>query len=48
MKKHIICYGDSNTHGYDGDSGQRFSEQIRWTKILQEKFPSLDFSTMNL
>lgn len=37
MKKHIICYGDSNTHGYDGDSGQRFSEQIRWTKILQEK-----------
>lgn len=36
MKKHIICYGDSNTHGYDGESGQRFNEDIRWTKILQE------------
>lgn len=36
MKKHIICYGDSNTHGYDGESGQRFNEDIRWTKLLQE------------
>ena len=41
MKKHILCLGDSNTHGYcadpadcaDGDS--RFNENERWTSLLQ-------------
>ena len=28
MKKHIVCYGDSNTHGYDGDTGLRFDEKV--------------------
>ena len=42
MKKHIICLGDSNTHGYCADPndcadhGIRFNESERWTKRLQE------------
>lgn len=41
--KHIVCYGDSNTHGYcadpcDTESGSnRFSENERWTCLLQKK-----------
>ncbi|MEG1540906.1 MAG: GDSL-type esterase/lipase family protein, partial [Oscillospiraceae bacterium] len=43
MKKHIVCLGDSNTHGYcadpndsaDGDLG-RFNENERWTCLLQK------------
>lgn len=43
MKKHILCLGDSNTHGYCADpsdcadGGGRFNEQERWTCLLQEK-----------
>ncbi len=43
MKKHILCLGDSNTHGYCADpadcadGGIRFNESERWTKLLQEK-----------
>lgn len=42
MKKHIVCYGDSNTHGYCADpadclgGGIRFSEEQRWTCLVQE------------
>lgn len=41
MKKHIICLGDSNTHGYCADpkdcadGGIRFNENERWTCLLQ-------------
>lgn len=35
MKKHIVCFGDSNTHGYDGDTLGRFDETERWTCLLQ-------------
>ena len=41
MKKHILCLGDSNTHGYCADPGDcadggiRFNESERWTKRLQ-------------
>ena len=37
MKKHIVCIGDSNTHGYCADpndcadGGIRFNENERWT-----------------
>ena len=34
MKK-IVCFGDSNTYGYDPSTGGRFDETIRWPKILQ-------------
>lgn len=43
MKKHILCLGDSNTHGYCADpadcadGGIRFNERERWTRLLQEK-----------
>ena len=38
MKKHIVCFGDSNTHGYfpvEGGLG-RFNENERWTCLLQK------------
>ena len=41
MKKHILCLGDSNTHGYCADPadcadrGDRFNEAERWTCRLQ-------------
>ena len=41
MKKHIVCLGDSNTHGYCADPadcadhGDRFNENERWTCLLQ-------------
>ena len=40
MKKHIVCLGDSNTHGYCADpadcadGGARFNENERWTCLL--------------
>ena len=43
MKKHIVCFGDSNTHGYCADPndcidhGDRFNEAERWTCLLQQK-----------
>ena len=43
MKKHIVCFGDSNTHGYCADPndtvthGSRFDESERWTCLLQQK-----------
>lgn len=33
--KNILCFGDSNTWGYIPGTGNRFSEGIRWTSILQ-------------
>ena len=39
MKK-IICYGDSNTFGYNPIDNSRFDENIYWTSILQKKLPS--------
>lgn len=34
--KNIMCYGDSNTHGYDGATGGRFPWGVRWTSRVQE------------
>lgn len=36
MRKTILCFGDSNTHGYCAATGGRFDEAVRWTGILQE------------
>ncbi len=42
MKKHIVCLGDSNTHGYAADitdtedHTNRFNENERWTQLLQK------------
>lgn len=41
MRKHIVCLGDSNTHGYCADpkdcadGGNRFNEQERWPRVLE-------------
>lgn len=35
--KHIVCFGDSNTHGYCAETGGRFDEQTRWTRLLEKK-----------
>lgn len=37
MKRHIVCFGDSNTHGYCAMTGGRFDETQRWCCLLQEK-----------
>lgn len=34
MKKTIICFGDSNTHGYDTATDGRFDEGTRYTGLL--------------
>lgn len=42
MKKHILCIGDSNTHGFctdpseSADHGGRYNEEERWTCLLQK------------
>lgn len=36
MKKRVLCYGDSNTWGYDTVTDGRFDEDTRWTGILQK------------
>lgn len=33
--KTILCYGDSNTWGYEPGSGRRYSFETRWTGLLQ-------------
>ena len=33
--KTILCYGDSNTFGYDPSSGLRFPETVRWPGRLR-------------
>lgn len=37
MKKHIVCFGDSNTHGYCAQNNGRFDENQRWTCLLQKR-----------
>jgi hypothetical protein len=29
MKK-VLCYGDSNTYGFDAENGARFPDSVRW------------------
>jgi len=36
MKKRILCFGDSNTWGYDTETLERFDEDTRWTYKLSE------------
>jgi lysophospholipase L1-like esterase len=35
--KNILCYGDSNTWGYDAETKDRFPMHVRWTGILQQR-----------
>ncbi len=40
MKKRILCFGDSNTWGYIPGTAERYSEDERWTCLLQNKLGS--------
>lgn len=31
----ILCYGDSNTWGYNPQNGSRFSEEVRWPEVFR-------------
>ena len=33
--KNVLCYGDSNTFGYNSKDSSRYDENTRWTAILQ-------------
>lgn len=33
--KTVLCYGDSNTYGYNPSNGLRYPEDVRWTGRLQ-------------
>jgi lysophospholipase L1-like esterase len=35
MRKVILCFGDSNTWGYNPENGERFEPEIRWPGVLQ-------------
>lgn len=37
MKKTIVCFGDSNTWGYNAESDGRFDDTIRWTSLLDRE-----------
>ena len=39
MKKKIVCFGDSNTYGYDPRSwfGERYPAADRWPELLAER-----------
>lgn len=34
MRKEILCFGDSNTHGYSPEDGGRYPYEVRWTGML--------------
>lgn len=36
MKRRIVCFGDSNTWGFNAKTLERFPEGIRWTSLLAE------------
>jgi lysophospholipase L1-like esterase len=36
VKKRIICFGDSNTWGYNSATQERFDDDVRWTNLLQK------------
>lgn len=36
MKRHILCYGDSNTWGFCAATGGRYGDDVRWTRRLQD------------
>ena len=38
--KTVLCYGDSNTWGYEPASGDRFPEEVRWPGVLASELGS--------
>lgn len=42
MERQILCFGDSNTWGYNPDGSGRFPSNVRWTGLLQEALKKHD------
>lgn len=40
--KQILCFGDSNTWGLNGETGKRLPWGMRWTSLLQERLGNKD------
>ena len=38
--KTVLCFGDSNTWGYDPATQERFSREVRWVGVLQNELGS--------
>jgi lysophospholipase L1-like esterase len=36
MKRRIVCFGDSNTWGFNAETLERFPEGVRWTSLLAD------------
>ncbi|TWI59900.1 SGNH/GDSL hydrolase family protein [Halalkalibacter nanhaiisediminis] len=34
--KNVLCYGDSNTWGYNAETTDRFAADVRWTGVLKK------------
>ncbi len=45
MKRHIVCLGDSNTHGYCARTNGRFDENERWTCLLEKNWEKTTWSS---
>ena len=50
MSGTIICYGDSNTYGYDPCvmAGDRYPKEDRWTGILESEIRLENRGSRNL
>ena len=35
--KTVLCFGDSNTWGYDPATRSRFPSHVRWTGVIAER-----------
>ncbi len=42
MKKQILCFGDSNTHGLNAIDASRFDENARWPKLLSNDYSIIE------
>lgn len=34
-KKQILCFGDSNTWGFNPENGERYPYDVRWTSVME-------------
>jgi lysophospholipase L1-like esterase len=37
----VVCFGDSNTHGFDPASGRRFARDVRWPGVVARELAGL-------
>lgn len=44
--KNILCFGDSNTFGFNPLNGSRFTKEERWSGILKEKLSKLNYEVV--